>query len=155
MSVSSLAWNRQRAYATLVGLGICVLLSKTIVMLTDGSLTTLMTWTSALLAVESLLDAGTLLGAVWWWTGGTGTRAWLPLRLAAAAVIVHAVRVLVYVLGRTGPWHNFDVRPAHRAAQTPEWHWLVFAAVLSVLGVVGVVIVWVLRRRRGRLSDST
>jgi len=38
--MTRLIWNRQRTYATLVGLGICILLFHTIVMLTDGSLTT-------------------------------------------------------------------------------------------------------------------
>ena len=150
--MNSLVWNHQRTYATLLGAGICILFFNTVAMLTDGSLTTLMVWASALLVLEFLLDTGTFLGAIWWWIGSVETRAWLPLRFAAAAVIVHAVRVSVYVLGRTGPWRNFDVRPEYRAAQVPEWYWVIFAAVLSVLGVLGVAIIWVLRRRDGRPS---
>ena len=95
----STAWNRQRTYATLIGLGICILLFRTIVMMADGSLATFVPWASALLVLESLLNTGTLLGSIWWWIAGAETRGSLPLRFAAAAVIVHAVRVLIYVLG--------------------------------------------------------
>jgi len=58
--------------------------------------------------------------------------------------------VLIYVLGRTGPWHGFDVCPEYRVGQVAEWGWVVFAAAMSVLGVLGVVIVWRYRRRRSR-----
>ncbi len=106
--------NRQRTYATLVGCSICILLFRTIIMLTDGSLTVLVSWVIALLYLECLLDVATVLASVWWWIGGTETRAWLSLRFAAAAIILHASRVLVYVFGRTGPRVDFDRRPAYR-----------------------------------------
>lgn len=75
-----MTWNWHRSYATLVGFGICILLFRTIVMLTDGSLTVLMPWISALLVLEFLLGVGTVLGAIRWWMGGTGNRAWLANR---------------------------------------------------------------------------
>jgi len=143
-----MTWNRQRIYATLVGLGIWVLLFKTIVMLTDGSLTVQMIWVSALLVLEFLVGAGVFLGAAWWWLGGTASRTRLPLRLTATAIIVHALRVLIYVLGRTGPWHNFDLRPEFRAGQEAEWLWVIFAGAMSVISLVALVVIWRLRRRR-------
>lgn len=143
-----LTWNRQRTYAKLVGLGICILLFRTIAMLADGSLTVLMPWVSALLVLEFLLDVGTVLGSIWWWVGGTANRAWLPLRFAAAATILHAIRVLIYVLGRTGPWLDFDRRAPYRGIALPEWTWVIFAAILAVLGILGVAIIWYYRRTR-------
>lgn len=146
-----MTWNRQRTYATLVGLGIWILLFKTIVMLTDGSLTAQMVWVSALLALEFLVDTGVFLSAVWWWLGGTTSRARLPLRLTAVAVLVHAVRVLIYVLGRTGPWHNFDLRPAYRTGQQAEWLWVIFAGAMSALSLVALLVIWRHRHRRARI----
>lgn len=35
--------------------------------------------------------------------------------VTAALVVVHAFRVAVFALGRTGPWIDFDVRPEFRA----------------------------------------
>jgi len=143
-------WNRQRTYATLIGLGIWVLLFRTIIMLTDGSLTTFMVWASALLVLEFLLNVGTFLSAIWWWIAGSETRASLPLRFTAAAVIVHAVRVLIYALGDVGPWPHFDVRPAYRATQVVDPTWVAFASTMAALSLVILFIIWRFRRRRGR-----
>ena len=143
----STAWNRQRTYATLVGLGICILLFRTIVMMADGSLATFVPWASALLVLESLLNTGTLLGSIWWWIAGAETRGSLPLRFAAAAVIVHAVRVLIYVLGDVGPWPHFDVRPAYRATQVVDPTWVIFASTMAALSLVALLIIWRVRRR--------
>lgn len=81
----------------------------------------------------------------------------LPLRLIAAAVILHAIRVLVYVLGRTGPWVNFDVKPEYHEVYTFEWFWVYFAAILAFLGVAGVIIVWRIiryRRKQSRIAPE-
>ena len=142
-----LIWNRQRTYATLVGLGIWILLFRTIVMLTDGSLRMLVWWVSALLVLEFLLNVGTFLSAIWWWIGGTETRASLPLRFTAAAVIVHAVRVLIYALGDVGPWPHFDVRPAHRTTQVVNPTWVVFASTMAALSLAALFVIWRVRRR--------
>jgi hypothetical protein len=63
--------------------------------------------------------------------------------------MLHALRVLIFVLGRTGPWVDFDVRPEQRSSHAARWTWdqVYFAATLSVLGVVGVLVIWRLRRR--------
>ena len=140
-------WNRQRTYATLVGLGIWILLARTIVMTTDGSLQALVWWVSALLVLEFLVNVGTFLTAIWWWIGGTETRAWLPLRFTATAVIVHAVRVLIYALGDVGPWPHFDVRPAYRVTQVVNPTWVAFASTMAALSLVALFVIWRVRRR--------
>jgi hypothetical protein len=68
-----MTWNRQRSYATLVGLGICILLFRAILMLTDGSLAIHMLWVTALLCLECTFDGATVAASVWWWIGGTET----------------------------------------------------------------------------------
>ena len=146
-----MTWNRQRTYAALVGIGIWVLLGKTIVMTLGGGLTTFVPWVAALLALEFALNAGVFLSAIVWWCSATARFARLSLRLTAATVIVHAVRVLIYVLSQAGPWHGFDVRPEHRAAPGGEWIWVAFAATMSAISLVGLVIVW--RRRRHRAEE--
>jgi hypothetical protein len=64
----------------------------------------------------------------------------------AAAAIFHALRVLVFVIGRVGPWINFDVRPEHHEAHSDTWTWtgVYFAGIMAVLGVIGVIIIWIL-----------
>lgn len=144
-----MSWSRQRVYASLVAFGISILLFRTVVMLTDGSLAVLATWVSALLVVECALDMTTFLGSARWWITTAERHARLPLRAAAAAIILHAVRVFIFVLGRTGPWIDFDVRPEHRVFHSERWSWasVYFAAVLAALGVVGVLTIWRYRRR--------
>ena len=149
-----MTWNRQRTYATLVGFGICVLLIRTAIMLTGGSLTTFMPWASGLLVLEFLLNVSVVLAAIWWWIGATEARAWLALRLTVAAVVVHAVRVAVYIIGRTGPWHDFDVRPAFHGAQPPEWHWVIFAGTMAFLSLIVTAVIWRIRRRAGRCEKG-
>jgi hypothetical protein len=141
--------RRHSVYAVLLGLGALILLARTIIMLSGGALSILTAWAGVLLAVEFTLDAVTLLGAVRWWSTGTEPAMQLALRVAAGAALLHAVRVLVFALGRTGPWIDFDVRPEERAAHVTRWTWneVYFASVLAALGVVGVIVIWQYRRR--------
>lgn len=98
-----------------------------------------------------------MFGSVWWWIRDEAARERFALRAGAAATILHAVRVLIFVLGRTGPWVDFDVRPEQRALHAERWNWgeVYFAAVLSVMGVIVVAIIWGWRRRRNELNRSS
>ena len=111
----------------------------------------------ALTYVEMLLDAGTAAGALRWWRSRSRRDAHLPLRTGAAAALLHAVRVLVFVLGRTGPWVDFDVRPEARADHDRRWTWtqVVVAGVLSVMGVIGTGLVWNWRARHPDAGRQT
>jgi hypothetical protein len=140
---------RQRIYASLLALGACILLYRTIAMISHGALDVLMLWVSILLMAEMLIDLSCLLCSIHWWISRDRAKGTIALRLGAAAVLLHAVRVLVFVLGRVGPWINFDVRPEHRAEHGSTWTWtgVWFAAIMSVLGVIGVIVIWRLIRR--------
>jgi hypothetical protein len=75
----------------------------------------------------------------------------MALRLGAAVTVFHALRVLVFVLGRTGPWLDFDVRPDYRATHDARWSWfnVIFAGTLSAAGVLVVIAVaWIRSQRR-------
>lgn len=135
--------KKQRIYAALLLLGASILLYRTIsMMLFENALKILAGWVIGLLFLEFFIDLGCLLSAVNWLVKGKGKNAALPLRLGAMATILHALRVLIYVLGRTGPWVNFDVKPAYRNSYTFDWFWVYFAGILSVLGIVGAVVIW-------------
>jgi hypothetical protein len=105
-------------------------------------------WVIGLAAVELALDIATLGASIRWWMTNVRNHRQLPLRLATAAIFLHAVRVMIFVLGRFPPFKDFDVRTEQRAAHHQRWNWaqVSFAAVMSVLGVVGVVVI----RRRVR-----
>jgi hypothetical protein len=51
--------------------------------------------------------------------------------------------VLVFVLGRFRPLKDFDVRPEHRAEHHRHWTWgqVLFAAIMSILGLAGVFVI--------------
>lgn len=142
--------SKQRIYASLLALGACILLFRTIAMISGGSLAILVLWVSVLLIAELLMDASCLLASVRWWIANNPGKSHLALKLGASAAILHAIRVLIFVLGRTGPWKDFDVRPEQRAMHYTRWSWtgVCFAGIMSVLGVIGVLIIWRLRRRQ-------
>jgi len=141
--------SRQRLFATLVFLGAGFLFFRTIVMLTQGAMVWMVPWVAVLLLAESVLDATILLGTVRWWITCDEEHAHFPLRTTAAAVFLHAGRVLIYVLGRVGPWIDFDIRPEHRAIYSSRGSmgWVYFAAIMSILGILGVIVIWRNRRR--------
>lgn len=143
---------KQRFYASFLILGACILLFRTVMMLSQGALVVLVFWASALLISEMLLDAACLLSSIKWWITNDKKFDSIPLRLGAAAAILHAFRVFIFVFGRIGPWIDFDVRPVHRALHSTRWSsgGLYFAAFMSVLGVISVLIIWTFRRRANR-----
>lgn len=141
------ASTRRRLYAGLLILGAAILLYRTIAMFAAGALTWMVAWVATLLVLEFLVDAGTIVAAIRWVRAPTAQHTRLPLRLGAAATILHAARVLVFVLSRTGPWGNFDVRAGYRelqAAAVPAWG-IPFAGIMAALGLIGVAIIWRLR----------
>jgi hypothetical protein len=141
--------SQQRLYATLLALGACILLYRTTTMIFQGSLNILALWVSIMLIMEMLIDVGCLLSCIPWWITRDRAKARIPLRLGAAAAIFHALRVLVFVIGRVGPWINFDVRPEQLVAHASTWTWagVYFAAIMAVLGIIGVIVIWILIRR--------
>ena len=145
--------SRQRIYASLLTLGAGILLFRTLrMMIVEGAFEILLPWVIALLFAEFLLDLGWLVCSIRWYILKRQEKAVCALRLASAAILLHALRVLIYVLGRTGPWINFDVRPEHHASYTFEWFWVWFAATLALLGVLGVLFIWTIIRRKKKIG---
>ena len=134
--------------AFLLILGASVLLFRTLrLMFVEQGLEILVLWVIILTIVEFLIDISCIIGSLRWLISNDVLKATFALQLGAAAAIFHAIRVLIYVLARTGPWFNFDVKPIYRSSYSFEWFWVWFAAVLSVLGIIGVIVIWRLRCR--------
>lgn len=143
--------SKQRIYAFLLILGASILLFRTVrMMFIENAFEILVLWVSLLLIAEFLVDISCIGSSLRWLISNDELKATLALQLGATATILHAVRVLIYVLGRTGPWVNFDVKLIHHSSYTFDWFWVWFAAILSVLGVIGVLVIWILRRRSKR-----
>jgi len=144
--------SRERTYAAATALGIWILLGRTIAMMTRGHLATNVWWVAGLLVAEFLVDLTVFLTALGWWKSGRSQHRRLPLRATAAAIVLHALRVAIYAVGRVGPWVDFDVRPAYRVVPAEPVHWgfVVFASVMAALSLVALLAVWLrLRRSRG------
>jgi hypothetical protein len=144
--------SRYRVLAALLFLGAAFLLYRTLAMLAGGAAHDLVPWVVALLFLELVLDALTMGMCLLW---GITLSIWHGIqvfRLTAAVVIVHAVRVLIFVLGRTGPWVDFDVQSLARAGHAARWSWfgVWFAGTLSVISLVLLFAVWLYLRRRNR-----
>lgn len=146
---SAIQPRARRAGPGLLLAGAGILLYRTVALLARGARKVLQGWVVGLTILEMFLDTVTLVGAARWWRSGRERDASLPLRFGAAATLLHAARVSIFVVGRTGPWVDVDVRPERRADHRERWTWsqVVFAGVMSVLGVFGVLIVWRVRRR--------
>lgn len=146
--------SQQAWYATILIGGALILLLRTVVMWTNGSLELLKPWVGGLLIAEFALDLGWLLAAVRWLLFRKWDHAPLALWLCAAAIWLHLVRVYVFVFGRTGPWINWDVRPERLMEFNNQWSWtdVYLAGTLSVLGALGTI--WVYRSiRQGHVRE--
>jgi hypothetical protein len=130
-------------------LGAGVLLFRTVrMMFVEEVFTRLVWWAAALTVAEFLIDLGCLAASMRWLVTADRSHSRAALRLGAVAAVFHALRVLIYVRGRVGPWVNFDVRPEQRASYSYDIFWVYFAAVLAALGVIGVVVIRRIIRRR-------
>lgn len=77
----------------------------------------------------------------------------LALRLAAAGIIVHAVRVVVYVLSSAGPWIDFDRRPEYKTGPPETLAGVYILGAVAAVSVVVVIVVWRIRKRRSKSTD--
>ena len=99
----------QRTLATLLFIGAGFLLYRTLAMVSGGALETLVAWVVVLLMLELIADGIAMVVCGAWAIGGRPEQVRAVIRVTAVVVVLHAVRVLVFVLGRTGPWVDFDV----------------------------------------------
>jgi hypothetical protein len=142
--------RQDRIIALLLFLGAGFLLFRTISMLSNGALETLVPWVVALLMLELIIDAIALVACLAWAIGGNLEQMLAVIRVTAAVIVVHAVRVGIFVLGRTGPWEDFDVKAAARADHAAHWTWgeVYFAGTMSAISVVALIAFLLYWRRR-------
>ena len=123
--------------------GASILLFRTIRLLTvENGWETLAIWVITCTFIEMIIDLSCIAFSLLWLTNTYPDSKKMALKLGAAAAIFHAFRVLIYVFGRVGPFHDFDLKPQFRYTQDVEMFWVYFASILSMLGVLGVVIIW-------------
>lgn len=143
--------SRQRTLGLLLALGAGILLFRTLrMLLAEQALEILLPSVLALLFLELMVDV-TCIGLSLRWAFLHAERAsGAALRAGAAATILHAFRVLVYVLGRIGPLKDFDRKPEFRGTSSVDWFWVWFAAVLSLAGLIAVLVIYICRKRSRR-----
>lgn len=141
--------STQRFYSILIALGAGILLFRTLrMMLVENAFEILATWVSGLLVLEFLIDLGCIVGSIRWFIANNRANASLPLKLGAMATILHAIRVLIFIMGRLDPWKDFDVKAEHVNAVEFDPFWLYFAGILSIAGIIGMIFIWWLIRKR-------
>lgn len=146
--------RRAHRYGRLTAAGVVggggFLLGRTIALIAGGSLTTMVGWAAGLLLVELSIDAAAAAAGVRWLLSGKAEHGATASRVVGVMIAVHAVRVAVYVLGRTGPWVDFDVRPEHRTdpaeTRSPAGVWV--AGTGAAVSVIALLVVWRCRTRR-------
>lgn len=144
-----LADPSSRVGPSLLVVGAGILLYRTIALLLAGARQVLKGWVVGLTVAEMVIDGLTIAKSARWFLTQDPRDARATLRVGAAATVLHAVRVAVFVVGRTGPWKDFDVRPDQRADHDQRWTWaqVVVAGVLSVAGLAGAIATWRARRQ--------
>jgi len=144
---------KQRINAGFLMLGTGVLIFRTLRMVTvEQAFEILVDWVYVLLIMEFMIDVACFMASMRWFVLSKWKYASTALKLGATAALFHAFRVLIYVLGRTGPWVNFDVKPEYREIYSFDWFWVYFAAVFSILGVIVVFVVWHYRKKQRSLK---
>ena len=113
----------------------------------EHALEMLLPWVVFALFAELLADAACIGLSLRWAFLGEMRASRTALRVGAAATILHAFRVMIYVLGRTGPWRDFYRRLEFRGSSTVDWFWVWFAAVPSVAGLLAILVIFLLRKR--------
>jgi len=133
---------KHQLYAILLFIGAGLLLYRTLAMIAGGAIDVLVPWVSALLMFELIIDSISLVVFLTWAITGKTEHIPTVIRTTTVVVTVHAIRVLIFVLGRTGPWIDFDVRPEARALHATRWTWneVIIAGILSALSVVALVL---------------
>lgn len=141
--------KKQKLYAILLILGAGILLFRTIRLLSvENGWTILANWVIVFTFIEMAIDLACIMFAFHWLLKNSQSSKPLALRFGAAAAIFHAFRVLIYVLGRIGPWTNFDVKEQYQSEVHYEMFWVYFASILSVLGIIGVIVIWRIMKRK-------
>ena len=142
--------SKHYVYSILLAIGAGFLLIRTIALISQNVLSTATPWVAALLIVEMIIDASCLFYCIVWTFNNTPKNIRIVLRLGTAIVFVHAVRVLVFVMGRLERWYNFDVRPEYHAHHEETWTWgeVYFAATMSILSIIAVIIIWQIRLKQ-------
>lgn len=143
--------NKHKLYASLLILGAGILLFRTIRLLTiENGWNTLAGWVIVLTFIEMTIDILCIIYSSHWLFRNSNSSKSIALRLGAFAAIFHAFRVLIYVLGRIGPWINFDLKPQFQSTHHANMFWIYFAAILSILGILGVITIWIIIRHKGK-----
>jgi hypothetical protein len=141
--------GRRRLYAVALLLGGGVLLVRAITLLVQDAPSQWVPWVGVSLYVESAAIVIALVSIVRWFITPDDRHTSTAFRATAALVVVHAFRVAVFALGRTGPWVDFDVRPEYRADHGDTWTWgeVYFASGAALASLIITVMVWRQRRR--------
>ena len=145
------ASGRRRLYAVALFAGGSVLMFRAVTLFSQDAPARWVPWVGFTLYVETGVIVIALVTIVVWFVDPNDRRTTAAFWATAMLVLVHAFRVAIFALGRTGPWFDFDVRPEFRANHSELWTWgeVYFASAAALLSLAITFVVW---RRRSRAS---
>ena len=142
-------FGKQRLFALFIGVGISILFLRTLRMiLIENAINVLIIPLVILLFIEMLIDGLCILSSIYWFIKNREQNSSISLKLAAIGILLHAIRVLFYALGRIRVFLDFDIKDAYKGQHAVDIFWVYFAVVMSLLGVIGVLVVWSLRKKK-------
>lgn len=134
--------KNEKAFSLWMILGAGILLVRTIRLLVyEEGLIVLALWVKVLTFIEMSIDISCIIFSFKWLLNCTKRNKTISLRLGATVALFHALRVFIYVLGRIGPWKDFDKTSEYRLTGDVNLFWVYFAGILSVAGVLGVLLI--------------
>lgn len=146
--------GKQRVYAFLLLLGASILLFRTIKLaFFENGLETLIFIVASTIFIEMISDVVCLCYSIRWFAKSDSAYSSVPLRAGALSTIIHLIRVIIFVLGRTPFLMNFDIKPEYQSSSTMDPFWVFFALILSILGLIGVgCIYWMIKKHRKKAT---
>jgi len=148
--------KESKLYSLLIIFGAFTLLFRTIrLLIFEDGLIILEIWVKILTIIEMIFDILCLFFSFKWLIKEGSNNRDYSLKFGVIITLFHAFRVLIFVIGRIGPWKDFDKIPEYRFTDDSNLFWVYFASILSISGVIGVFLIKLnLRKQSMNLTNT-
>jgi hypothetical protein len=147
--------TKKRIYAYLLFLGASILLFRTIrLAFLENGLEKLLFIPILLLFIELASDGICIIASFLWSCKLKKTIGSIALRSGAFSTVLHLQRVVIFALGRSKYFKDFDIKPEYRNLHEIDAFWVIFALTLSIMGIIGLLIVSCIVMKKTKSSGN-